>query len=111
MMPAPPPAARTSHQPPGGGAAGQRSSGRLPSRRAVTGTTAGCASPSAMIGGMDYAVRLTDAEARPTAVVAARTTWQEFPALWPALLGEVWDCLHAGGINRGCRNIMLYRDI
>ena len=60
--------------------------------------------------GMDYAVRLAEAELRPTAVVAATTTWQEFPALWPRLLGEVWDCLRAGGIDRGCRNIMLYRD-
>ena len=59
---------------------------------------------------MDYTVRLTAAEARPTVVVAARTTWQEFPALWPALSGEVWSCLRAGGIHRGCRNIMLYLD-
>jgi len=59
---------------------------------------------------MDYAVLLAEVEARPTAVVAARTTWQEFPALWGQLLGEVWDCLRAGGIHRGCRNIMLYLD-
>ena len=51
---------------------------------------------------------LVDAEPRPTAVVADATTWQEFPALWGQLLGEVWDCLHAGGIYRGCRNIMVY---
>jgi effector-binding domain-containing protein len=59
---------------------------------------------------MDYTVRLAEAEARPTAVVAARTTWQEFPVLWGQLLGEVWSCLRAGGISRGCRNIMLYLD-
>ena len=59
---------------------------------------------------MDYVVRLAEVEARPTAVVAARTTWQEFPALWPVLSAEVWDCLRAGGVHRGCRNIMLYRD-
>ena len=59
---------------------------------------------------MDYRVSLVDAGPRPTAVVAATTTWQEFPALWGQLLGEVWDCLHAGGIYRGCRNIMLYLD-
>jgi effector-binding domain-containing protein len=51
-----------------------------------------------------------DAAARPTAVVAATTTWQELPALWPDLLDEVWTCLRAGGIRRGCRNVMLYRD-
>src|SRR5215813_3105217 len=59
---------------------------------------------------MRYEVTITDAVARRTAVVAATTTWQEFPALWGQLLGEVWDCLHAGGIYRGCRNIMLYWD-
>lgn len=45
-----------------------------------------------------------------TAVVAARTTWREFPALWGQLLGEVWECLRAGGIDGNCRNIMLYLD-
>ncbi|HTR90345.1 MAG TPA: hypothetical protein VMI73_01235 [Trebonia sp.] len=29
---------------------------------------------------MDYEVSLTDVTSRPTAVVAAATTWQEFPA-------------------------------
>jgi effector-binding domain-containing protein len=28
----------------------------------------------------------------------------------PGLLGEVWACLRAGGIERGCPNVMLYRD-
>jgi effector-binding domain-containing protein len=55
-------------------------------------------------------VAAIDVEARPTAVVAVRTTWREFPALWPTLLDEVWACLRAGGIDRGCRNVMLYRD-
>ena len=59
---------------------------------------------------MDYEVSLIEVESRPTAVVAAATTWPDFPALWGQLLGEVWDCLHAGGIYRGCRNIMLYLD-
>src|ERR1700761_8232619 len=57
-------------------------------------------------GRMDYEVSLADVESRPTAVVAVTTTWQEFPTLWGQLLGQVWDCLHAGGIHRGCRNIM-----
>jgi effector-binding domain-containing protein len=59
---------------------------------------------------MSYQVTVTDAGARPTAVVAAATTWPEFPALWKPLLDEVWACLRAGGITRGCRNIMLYLD-
>jgi effector-binding domain-containing protein len=59
---------------------------------------------------VDDEVSLTEVGARATAVVAARTTWPDFPALWGQLLGEVWDCLRAGGIDRGCRNIMLYLD-
>jgi effector-binding domain-containing protein len=59
---------------------------------------------------MRYEVMVKDVVARPTAVVAATTTWQEFPRLWRELSGEVWECLHAGGINRGCRNVMLYWD-
>jgi effector-binding domain-containing protein len=47
---------------------------------------------------------------RPTAVVAAATTWQEFPTLWKELLDEVWGCLRAGGVDGGHRNVMLYRD-
>jgi effector-binding domain-containing protein len=59
---------------------------------------------------MSYQVTVTDVAARPTAVVAATTTWQEFPTLWTELLNDVWACLHAGGVHGGCRNIMLYRD-
>ena len=59
---------------------------------------------------MSYEVKVTDVAARPTAVVPATTTWQEFPTLWRGLLDEVWAYLHAGGVNRGCRNVMLYRD-
>jgi effector-binding domain-containing protein len=59
---------------------------------------------------MSYEVRVKRVESRPTAVVAAVTTWPEFPALWGRLLGEVWDCLRAGGIHRGARNVMLYLD-
>ena len=59
---------------------------------------------------MVYDVRLTDTTARPTLVVAAATTWQSFPVLWRQLLDEVWDCLRAGGIHRGCRNVLLYLD-
>jgi hypothetical protein len=31
---------------------------------------------------MSYDVTVTDVPARPTAVVAATTSWREFPALW-----------------------------
>jgi effector-binding domain-containing protein len=67
--------------------------------------------PDADTGGnMNYQVTMTDVETRPTAVVPATTTWQEFPTLWRELSDEVWACLHAGGISRGCRVIMLYWD-
>jgi effector-binding domain-containing protein len=59
---------------------------------------------------MEYDVAVTTVAARPTAVVAATTTWQEFPTLWKSLLDEVWACVRAAGITRGCPNIMLYRD-
>jgi effector-binding domain-containing protein len=59
---------------------------------------------------MSYQVTIADVAARPTAVVAAATTWPEFPALWKELLDEVWACLRAGGVHRGCRNVMLYQD-
>ncbi len=59
---------------------------------------------------MPHEVRALDVAARPTAVVAATTTWQEYPTLWRTLLDEVWACLRAGGIERGCRNVMLYLD-
>jgi effector-binding domain-containing protein len=59
---------------------------------------------------LSYQVTVKEVAARPTAVVPATTTWQEFPALWKQLLDEVWACLHAGGVHRGCRNVMLYRD-
>ena len=59
---------------------------------------------------LGYEVSLADVGSRATAVVAATTTWPQFPRLWGQLLGEVWDCLRAGGIERGCRNIMLYLD-
>jgi effector-binding domain-containing protein len=49
-------------------------------------------------------------DARPTVVVTASTTWQEFPTLWSSLLDEVWACLRADGIHHGCRNVMLYLD-
>jgi effector-binding domain-containing protein len=59
---------------------------------------------------MPHQVTVSEVAARPTAVVVATTTWREFPALWKELLDEVWSCLRAGGIDRGCRNVVLYLD-
>jgi effector-binding domain-containing protein len=60
--------------------------------------------------GVSFDVTVADVAARPTLVVPATTTWPEFPALWKTLLDEVWACLRAAGIERGCPNVMLYLD-
>lgn len=54
--------------------------------------------------------RLT-VEARPTAVVVEKTSWEAFPKLWPRLLDEVWGAVRPRReeIVPG-RNVMLYRD-
>ena len=59
---------------------------------------------------LHHEVSVTNVAARPTAVVAAATTWPEFPSLWKQMLDEVWACLRASGIHGGCPNIMLYKD-
>ncbi|TWP48418.1 GyrI-like domain-containing protein [Lentzea tibetensis] len=59
---------------------------------------------------MDHVVELITVAAHPTAVVRAATTWHDFPSLWKGMLDEVWACVHAAGISRGCRNVMLYLD-
>jgi hypothetical protein len=59
---------------------------------------------------VDHEVGTANVEALPTAVIAATTTWRRFPSLWPELLGEVWACLRASGVQRGCPNVMLYLD-
>jgi hypothetical protein len=47
---------------------------------------------------------------QPTAVVAERTSWAAFPALWPRVLDEVWAAVRSSdGIAPG-RNVMLYLD-
>ena len=58
---------------------------------------------------MDDEVRIVTTAATPTAVVAERTTWEEFPQLWGALLAEVWTFLRASGLTTG-HNVMLYKD-
>jgi effector-binding domain-containing protein len=49
-------------------------------------------------------VELIDAAERPTAVIAATTTWLQFPRLWKALLDEIYTVVD------GKTNVMLYRD-
>ena len=62
------------------------------------------------------AVRFATVEARPTAVVAQTTTWQEFPKLWGSLLGQVYEFvrphpeLATGDDEKLWQNVMLYKD-
>jgi len=47
------------------------------------------------------------------AVVAAATTWAEFPAMWGPMLDKVWSFLRSGapqGLYKRGHNIMLYKD-
>ena len=49
----------------------------------------------------------------PTAVVAAATTWREFPEVWGPMLDEVWSFLRGlapEGLYQQGHNVMLYKD-
>src|SRR6202011_1731232 len=71
--------------------------------------------PSVMTEGvlpMSVEVRLTTIDPTPTAVVAAATTWTEFPSLWGPMLDKVWAFLREApqGVRKDGHNVMLYRD-
>jgi effector-binding domain-containing protein len=55
-------------------------------------------------------VTTVEVSTRPTAVIAATTTWREFPALWRQLLTEVHANVRWGGPGHKGRNVMLYLD-
>jgi len=59
---------------------------------------------------MAYEVVTLTAQPRPTAVVAATTTWPEYPRLWGRLLDQVHANVHWGGSGHKGRNVMLYLD-
>ena len=62
---------------------------------------------------MSVEVRLRSVEPTPTAVVAAATTWAEFPAAWGPMLDQVWAFIRGGapgGLYEQGHNIMLYKD-
>ena len=58
----------------------------------------------------DHQVTLLTAAASPTAVVAAATTWPEFPSRWKELLDEVYVAVRAGHVEQAGHNVMLYED-
>jgi effector-binding domain-containing protein len=49
-------------------------------------------------------------DARPTAVLAATTTWPEYPTVWKQLLDRVHASVEWGGHGHKGRNVMLYLD-
>jgi len=57
-----------------------------------------------------YPVTVGPSPPTPIAVVAATTTWAEFPDLWGKLLDEVWAFLRAGGATKHGHNVMVYLD-
>jgi effector-binding domain-containing protein len=57
-----------------------------------------------------HEVNVVRVDQQPTVVVREQIPWRLFPTRWPAMSGEVWNCLRAAGITSGCPNIMLYRD-
>jgi effector-binding domain-containing protein len=46
----------------------------------------------------------------PLAVVAASTTWPEFPTLWGKLLDEVYAFLKTSGVTKEGHNVFVYKD-
>ena len=69
--------------------------------------------PRRMLRIMTVEVTAKSVEPTPTAVVAATTTWAEFPGLWGQLLDQVWSFLRGGapdGLYQQGHNIMLYQD-
>src|SRR5215469_18551471 len=62
---------------------------------------------------MAVEVTVRTVEPTPTAVVAAATTWAEFPNMWGPMLDKVWSFLQGGapeGLYKRGHNIMLYKD-
>jgi effector-binding domain-containing protein len=60
---------------------------------------------------MAYDVRIERTAECPTAVVKSDTTWRQFPALWPALLDDVWAFLATRpDLRADGHNVILYRN-
>ena len=59
---------------------------------------------------MTYEVVTGTTRARPTAVMAATTTWPEYPRVWRSLLDQVWANVRWSGTGPKGRNVMLYLD-
>jgi effector-binding domain-containing protein len=70
-------------------------------------------SSARMLRRMTVEVTVRTVEPMPTAVVAAGTTWAEFPKMWGPMLDQVWSFLRGGapeGLYKHGHNVMLYKD-
>ena len=66
-----------------------------------------------MLRAMTVEVTVKTVQPTPTAVVAAATTWAEFPRMWGPMLDQVWSFLRGGapdGLYKQGHNIMFYKD-
>jgi effector-binding domain-containing protein len=66
-----------------------------------------------MLRAMSVSVTVKSVEPVPTAVVAAATTWAEFPQVWGPMLDQVWSFLRGdapAGLYQHGHNVMLYQD-
>ena len=59
---------------------------------------------------MEHRIIISTVAARPTAVIAAETTWPEYPQVWRRLLDAVHANIVWGGTGHKGRNVMLYLD-
>src|SRR6266487_2004971 len=57
-----------------------------------------------MLRAMTADVTVKTVEPTPTAVVAAATTWAEFPAMWRPMLDKVWGFLRVSAPGRAGRH-------
>jgi effector-binding domain-containing protein len=66
-----------------------------------------------MVRAMTLQVTVRAVEPAPTAVVAAATTWAQFPKAWGAMLDQVWGFLRGDapeGLYKQGHNVMFYKD-
>ncbi|WP_157440315.1 GyrI-like domain-containing protein [Actinokineospora inagensis] len=62
---------------------------------------------------MTVHVTVRTVEPVPTAVVAAATSWADFPTVWGPMLDQVWAFLRGGapdGLYKDGHNVMFYKD-
>ncbi|HEY5116926.1 MAG TPA: GyrI-like domain-containing protein [Nakamurella sp.] len=59
---------------------------------------------------MSTTISIATVPSRPTAVIAAATTWREFPRTWRVLLDQVHAGVRWAGSGRKGRSVMLYLD-